>query len=381
MKTLLLTLALLLASPFATLAGEQAVPNGISRIGAAPSTGAALPLDYSDINVAVVDTGVDVNHPDLNVVGGVDCSPVPQMQLPFSVHTMEVGGDFHPIAPHMGTPGWTDGFGHGTHVAGIIGARDNNLGVIGVAPNASIWSVRVLDSNGGGTQDSIVCGLNWIIEHHEKIDLVNMSLGGTLDVPVTSVVAPCGVKLPGKINEPMHEALCKIVDLGIPVVVAAGNGPLNTAYNFPAAYPITIAVSNFADFDGKPGGLGENTACPDYGGWDDELWTHQNNTPIKDATSSDGPDVDYAAPGTCVLSTLPTEFGSGYGYATGTSMASPTVAGVVARLLGDHPEFFDIAPTLRVKAIREALTKAAEPQTESFHDVDEYHEPIIHVVP
>lgn len=386
MKKLFPFLALVLALVFqSAFASEQSIPNGINRIGATPNG-----VDYSNINVAVVDTGVQFDHPDLNVVGGVDCTASSVSFLGNGEYTVQGQGPFSPIF-RKNAPGWDDGYGHGTHVAGIIGAKDNNLGVVGVAPNASIWSVRVLNSMGFGTEESILCGLDWIIEYHDKIDAVNMSLGGTQDAYLPDMLASCNFRepyVPTRLDKskdsglmtdvPLHERMCKILDLGIPIVVAAGNSDKDAGFNYPAGFKEVITVSNFADFDGLPGGLGENTACPRYGGWDDTLWVHKNNTPMKDFSSSNGEVVDFAAPGTCVFSTIPTVFGPGYGYATGTSMAAPHVAGAVVRILHDLQPLDRNRET--VNLVVDILQANAEEQTASFHDVDKFHEPLIHVI-
>jgi subtilisin len=113
-------------------AAAQTVPTGVRRIGATPtSTGTQINAD-----IVVLDTGIDSSHPDLNVAGGVACT---------------------------GTGSWVDDNGHGTHVAGITAARDNGDGVVGVAPGARLWSVKVLDSTSYGTWSQMVCGLDWVV--------------------------------------------------------------------------------------------------------------------------------------------------------------------------------------------------------------------------
>ena len=98
--------------------------------------GALAGLSLVDADVAVLDTGIDPTHPDLNVVGGVDCT---------------------------GTGSWADDHGHGTHVAGTIGALDNGIGVVGVAPGTRLWAVKVLDHTGYGTWSQMACGLDWVV--------------------------------------------------------------------------------------------------------------------------------------------------------------------------------------------------------------------------
>jgi subtilisin len=156
----------------------------------------------------------------------------------------------------------------------------------------------------------------------------------------------------------------------VTVVVAAGNGWGDSATTIPAAYPEVIAVSNFADFDGLPGGraLPDANACPDMGGNDDQIWSHLNGSPALGYGSYGGEAVDIAAPGVCVLSTFP----GGMAALTGTSMASPHVAGTVARIVAE-------GNATTVAAVRARLIDDAEVQTEGFRDQDEWLEPIVHV--
>jgi len=128
----------------------QTVPPGIDRVDAdLSSTVAGDGRGAVDVDIAIIDTGIDPRHRDLNVAGGVSC----------------VGGTF------------TDGIGHGTHVAGIAAAKDNHMGVVGVAPGARLWAVRVFTSNGLATDSSLICGIDWVTAHAGTIEVANMSLG------------------------------------------------------------------------------------------------------------------------------------------------------------------------------------------------------------
>ncbi|MGH2562741.1 MAG: S8 family serine peptidase, partial [Thermomicrobiales bacterium] len=264
----------------------QELPTGVDRVNADENPVADIDQvdERVDADIAIVDTGVDVDHPDLNVVGGVAC---------------EEAGTFDETGEDS----------HGTHVAGTAAALDNDSGVVGVAPGARIWSVRVLDDDGKGNTAEIICGLDWIVAHADTIDVVNMSLAAELGD------STCW-------NDALHLAVCNTVEAGVPVVVAAGNGNSDASYYAPAAFDEVITVSNFADFDGVPGGLGSRpTGCA---GTDD----------VFSSSSNDGPEVDVAAPGTCVYSTIS---GGGYDYSTGTSMSSPHVAGAIALFKSVNP--------------------------------------------
>lgn len=410
-RAALLTLVLALL-PLGVFASEQTIPNGVSRVGAANTTD--TPLDYSAVNVAIVDTGIDLANPDLNVVGGVDCSAAPMM-LPLGYgpkkfraqHQAFTDASWADFANPDAT-GYDDGLGHGTHVAGIIGAKDNGLGVVGVAPNASLWSVKVFGSSGGGGIGEIVCGLDWIHENRDLIDVVNMSLGGDTGKDVLSAILPCNApityvgplgwmfppKYADKVADPLHEAICRLYDDGIPVIVAAGNGPGDAGTIIPAAYNEVLAVSNFVDNDGAPGGLGgrnDEAACP-YGGADDMFYAHHNFTPEQRLESYSGPAVDLAAPGVCVLSTVP----GGYAAMTGTSMAAPHVTGITARYIADYfltwPEILRDGENVTAQVYRaarnggttrliyETVIAAGERQSEDFRDIDRWRERIAHVV-
>lgn len=448
MKKLLLFVLVLAMLPLSALAGQEIVPNGIQRIGA---TGQHL--DYDSVGVAVIDTGIDPDITDLNVVGGVDCTEAsgaylakravmpgaqrsiwdadpdakeraeaakkstsstyqpgttPPMEngVPvigpdgiFSLYGMEFNIETVGANPStMGganpkAEGYEDGNGHGTHVSGIIGAKQDGQGLVGVAPDARLYSVRVLDNGGSGSLDNVICGLDWVAANaaDEGISVANMSLGMDTGQKVMDMVEACDTdedNLPnfvvktGKLRDEFHEAICDVVDAGVVVVVAAGNGWGDSATTIPAAYPEVITVSNFYDGDGLPGGLApdEANACPQYGGNDDQLWSHLNGSPSFGYGSYGGEAVDFSAPGTCVLSTFP----GGMQSLTGTSMASPHVAGAVARLVGDA-NGFDGAITspeqgrLRVDTFRHRLVDIAEAQTPAFRDNDEWHEPIVHV--
>jgi subtilisin len=374
----ILGMVMLLSPPAIALSADQTVPNGIQR------TGGGVSLT-DPVNVAVVDTGIDTTHPDLNVRGGVDCSPDVESFTPgalvFSVQDIPaLRGVATGGLETANLPGYQDGHGHGTHVAGTIGALDNDFGVVGMAPGASLYAVRVLNSSGSGTAESIICGLEWIAEYHDLIgfDAVNMSLGLHFQGDVAPLFAPCNVDTTGNptfVQEPallaIQQAICDVTALGIPVVVAAGNDDGSASMNFPATLDNVITVSNFFDADGAAGARGENTACPEVGpnSLDDALWTHWNGSLRKEYSSSNGIDVDLSAPGTCVLSTVP----GGYATLTGTSMASPHVAGLVAL-------YRSACPDASYTAVRRWLASSGEPQAPSFHDTDSFAEPLAHYV-
>jgi len=262
----------------------QEVPTGIRRIFA--DENAAIDIDGTDdyrvdVDVAVIDTGVDFQHPDLNVVGGVNC----YSWIPF-IASCKAGGD--------------DDHYHGTHVAGTIGAIDNGSGVVGVAPGARIWAVKVLSSSGSGYSSQIIAGIDWVAANATTIEIANMSLGGS------------------GFNQAEYDAIQGAVNVGVAFAVAAGNEDDDARSYSPGGFDNVLSVSALADFDGEPGGGAAPTCRTDQ---DDTLADFSNW----------GPEVDVAAPGVCILSTYPLEQGE-YGTISGTSMASPHAAGALALL-------------------------------------------------
>jgi subtilisin family serine protease len=278
------------------VAGEPASPTGIRRIVAAKGN---LVREKATDNVAVIDTGINLSHPDLNAVNGKDC-----------VDT--------------GTPA-EDANGHGTHVSGTIGALNNGSGVTGVAPGTKIYAVRVLNAAGNGTFAQIICGIDWVSANAaaKDIEVANMSLGGTLGGPQSAC--------PGT-SDGLHLAICNATDAGTNVtfVVAAGNSGYD--YDFPAnpdvpaAYKEVLTVSALSDSDGKPGALGPAPSCR-TGETDDAPATFSNF-----AATAAGEKHTIAAPGTCIKSTW---LSHGYNVISGTSMASPHMAGVAALCHGE----------------------------------------------
>ncbi|MDF5751438.1 S8 family peptidase [Spongiactinospora sp. TRM90649] len=285
------------------VAFDQAVPTGIRRVFAPQNPNLSINgVDDRRINtdIAVVDTGVDAGHPDLNVVSRTDCT---------SGVCRDGAG--------------TDGNGHGTHVAGIAGALDNGIGVVGMAPGARIHSVRVLDDEGAGSLSGMAAGMDWVARNAATIEIANLSLG----------CENCA-------SNAINTAIANAVNRGVVVVAAAGNGSTDAAGFFPASHPDVITVSALNDIDGLPGGRGgDRPACRPDTDRDDTLAT----------TSNYGRTIELTAPGVCINSTWP---GGGYAMLTGTSMATPHVSGAAGVLAAGS-----FKPTDRagVMAIRQRL--------------------------
>ncbi|MFC6286400.1 S8 family peptidase [Nocardioides sp. GCM10027113] len=267
-------------TPVATTA--QSTPTGINRVDADASPTAKIDgVDQRvNVDVAVIDTGVDLDHPDLNVyrAGAKNCS-------------IGLGAD--------------DDHGHGSHVAGTIGALDNTTGVVGVAPGARIWPVKVLTAVGTGFNSDVICGIDYVAANSDKIEVANMSLGGS-----GSDDGNCGQSN----GDAMHTSICNAVAKGVTFVAAAGNDAEDAKNFTPAAYDEVITVSALADFNGLPGGGAPKTCRTDQ---DDTFASFSNF----------GADVDLIAPGVCIHST---SMAGGYATLSGTSMAAPHVAGGAA---------------------------------------------------
>lgn len=237
----------------------QSLPWGVDRVDAelafATNPGTA-------VKVGIVDTGIDLTHPDLasNIKGGVN-----------TINPLKSANDDN---------------GHGTHVAGTVGAMNNTIGVVGVGPETHLYAIKVLNRNGSGFLSDVIEGLQWAIANGMQV--TNMSLGTSSDV------------------QSFHDAVIAVRNAGIVQVAAAGNS--GGAVSFPGAYPEVIAVSA----------------------------TDQTNTIA--SFSSRGPEIDLASPGVNIPSTYK---GGKYATLSGTSMASPHVAGAAAIVLNTLVGIYD----------------------------------------
>ena len=282
---------------------SEVMPSGIQRVNGAP---VSSPSPDVDADIAIIDTGIGpVGGGELNIAGGVNCSGD---GLP-----PESWQDLYPV-------------GHGTHVAGIAAARDGNgLGVVGTAPGARLWAVRIFDQGGWGDEATVLCGLDWVTATRvpglaplgsQPIEVANMSIEGSR----INVNEEC---LPGD-PDLIHTAVCAAVRAGVTIVAAAGNGATDAGAIAPAGYDQVITVGAITDLDGA--GWGEaSTGCS---GEHDDTWASYSNF---------GPDIDILAPGSCVESLAPSDSGDVTKRMTGTSMAAPHVTGAVARFLSTHP--------------------------------------------
>jgi subtilisin len=192
-------------------------------------------------------------------------------------------------------------------------AWNNSIGVVGVAPSATLSAVKVLNDSGSGSETTILCGLDHLLELRAQgtpVHVANLSLSGTLSWSGLS----CG----SSVESALFNAFCKVVASGTTVVVAAGNDGWDASRSFPASHPSVITVSALEDRNGEANlpsctGRGPFRTCDD----------------VFASFSNHGPLIDVMAPGVAIQSTVP----GGYGSKSGTSMAAPHVAGVAALLL------------------------------------------------
>ncbi|QAT64528.1 S8 family peptidase [Bacillus sp. IG6] len=214
-------------------------------------------LTGKNVKVAVIDTGISA-HDELTVSGGTSTVSY--------------------------TSSYSDDNGHGTHVAGIIGAKHNDYGIDGIAPGVQLYAIKALDQNGTGDLESILKGIDWSIEH--GVNVINMSLGTSTDSQI------------------LHDAVDKAYQKGILLVAASGNDGNGHPVDYPAAYSSVIAVSATDEENGIAG------------------------------FSNTGADVEFSAPGTSIISTyLHQQFAAG----SGTSQATPHVTGMLALLKQLYP--------------------------------------------
>ncbi len=248
-----------ISAKFAFSQPAEVLPWGVERVKA----NLVWPGNTADpINVGIIDTGISNRHPDLlaNVKGGVNT-----------------------INPYKN---WNDDNGHGSHVAGIVAAIDNNIGVIGVGPMIDLYAIKVLGASGSGYLSDVIEGIQWAIA--KNMQVINMSLGTSSDI------------------QSFHDAVIAAKNAGVVVVAAAGNS--GGSVIFPAAYPEAIAVSATDKSD------------------------------VIASWSSRGPEIDLAAPGVSIYSTYKN---TGYATLSGTSMAAPHVAGAAALVLNTNVGSYD----------------------------------------
>jgi subtilisin len=268
----------------------QTTPWGVDRVDA--DVAHANGETGSGADVAIIDTGIDSDHPDLQANLGKGKS---------FVACETKGGCRFGAKPADNTcyESWDDDNDHGTHCAGIAGAVDNSEGVVGVAPDVTLHAVKVLDKCGSGSYSDIAAGVEWVAD--QGYDVGSMSLGGDSG------------------SSTLKDAIQYAQDKGVLLVAAAGNsGPCSDCVGYPAAYSEVVAVSSTASDD----------SLSDF--------------------SSTGPEVELAAPGTDIYSSVASN--GGYDTFSGTSMACPHVSGAAGQLMADGATNAEARKTLKDNA-------------------------------
>ena len=287
-------------------------PSGVARIGAMQAHALQQGLG---VKVAIVDTGIDFNHPDL--AGQVD-----------------VGLSRTFVRRGKTTSNGLDDHGHGTHVAGTVAAvLGNGLGVVGVAPEATLVALKVLNRNGSGYSSDIIAALDYITGYNDNqanytdiIHVANFSLGGSGSDTDSSY----------------RRAFERTVASGCFIAVAAGNERDDAANHLPAAYDVVFTVSAMNPLD-------DNFA----------------------SFSNYGSDVDITAPGVAITSAM---LGGDYATWSGTSMATPHVAGAAALYIGQN--LYTLTKVGSDSTIRAALVSSGE-TIALTGDTDGLNEPLV----
>ena len=254
----------------------QTLPWNITMVNA-PSVWSGGTADT--IKVAIIDTGIYLTHPDL---------------------AANIKGQYNAINPRKTA---NDDNGHGTHVAGIVAALNNTLGVVGVAPDADLYAIKVLDARGSGTLANLIKGINYAISI--DVDVINLSLGF------------------GSATEdqllPLHAVIQDAVEANITVVAAAGNDP-TIPTSLPGRYPEVLSVAAISQ-------------------------TRQL------ASFNSVGKIDFTAPGVSIYST----YKKSYATLSGTSMATPHVAGAVALILARSSSDLDFDGTITPSEVEAVL--------------------------
>ena len=299
----------------------QTLPSGVNRVdGDLSSTKSGNGGGAINTDIAILDSGIHTSHSDLNI--------------------------YHQKTFVSGTSSGNDDNGHGTHVAGIAAARDNSIGVVGIAPGAKLWAIKVLDRNGSGALSTIIKGIDYIKQYASQIEVANLSLG-------------CECK-----SSAFDTAINNAVKAGITFVVASGNSGKDASTFSPANNPNVIAVSAIGDSDGKCGGTGPSTGY----GRDDTLASFSNYGAV----------VDMTAPGTKIYSTYK---GNSYATMSGTSMAAPHVAGAAALYEASHPGASpsEVRNALLSNGSTSSTTCDGKGHGYFTSDRDSYREPLLYV--
>ena len=264
---------------------NEFVPTNVSRVHGGPEIpkGPGWPP-----SIAILDTGIDATNSDLNVVDGFNCAT-------------------------DDTEDWQDSNGHGTSLAGVVGAKQDGKGIIGVAPGAELYAIRIFADETLASEESVLCGLRWVYQNSSHIDVVLTAFNRPDETAADE--ANCT-------SDDLRQMICHLHESGITVVSAAGNQKTDASVFVPAKLSRVISVGAIVDFDGIGGGLGSPTCGP---GMDDDIADFSNR----------GPSVDIYAPGVCIQTTRLKSLRNSVA-PSGTSLAAAHAAGAAAIYMACH---------------------------------------------
>jgi hypothetical protein len=300
---------------------NNTAPTGVAELDDVGPMEQAGSSTSGDVDIAILDTGISLNHPDLNV--------------------------YRTVSFVEGITSGNDPVGHGSHVAGVAAAKDNSLGIVGVAPGAKLWAIKVCDNSGECKISDQIKGIEYAIKHANEIDVLNISIENPNSPALNNIISAA-------------------VKAGITVVVSAGNYGQDASTTTPANNPNVITVSAIGDSDGKCGGLGP--VLPQFdGSVPDDTFAFFSNF---------GPAVKMAAPGVNVLSTYN---GTGYAVDSGTSMAAPYVTGAAALYKSEFPNASPDEVIANVTASGTLPTTVCDGGAHGYFtgDLDKINEPLL----
>jgi subtilisin family serine protease len=297
---------------------SQVASTGYSRVGEPLSVlNGSQPQHSVNAGIAIIDTGIDFTHPELNVYKQVSFVP--------------------------GTSTANDDNGHGTAVAGIVAAQ-GRVGAVGIALGARLWAIKVLDRSGTGSMSSIIEGIDYVTQNAGQIDAANLSFG-----------CKCN-------SSALDTAINNSVAAGVTFVVAAGNAGEDASLWSPASNPNVISVAAMADSDGKCGGLGPPTKY----GPDDSLASFSNF----------GSKVTLAAPGVDIHTTY---IGSAYATLSGTSVAAPFVTGAAALYHSLHPTASPAQVRSALVTLGSTASTACNGDGQGYFNNPQGNEPLLYI--
>jgi subtilisin len=333
------------------------IPTGVRRIGINDDWLEVVAPSRQPVagRIAILDTGLDWNHPDLNI------DPDGVRFYEVTVTTGQ-GKNKQTYKEIRSDDQWQDVHGHGTHVGGTAGANGQ---IVGVAPGALLTAVKVLSDQGSAPGSVVIAGIDWVAANSHRFDVANMSLGGGF-------------------SQALNDAVRGATEAGVVMVVSAGNAASDASKMSPASEPAAITVSAMADFDGLPGALSSSTwsftssACQDP--------ATGESIPTTDDTrvcwSNWGPLVDICAPGARIYSTYPN---GTYYTMSGTSMAAPHVAGAAALYIAFNREALaGLTGSTRVEHVTDVLKTGGWQFGDHGYfsgDEDGFPEPLLNVRP